>query len=141
MRIFPGVSCPVAGDGNSVGSRFLGDRWPAAGDAAACWIQPEPGKIVLMPSYFHHRTVPLGVEQRRICVAFEIYPEDSPVLKNSESGIVSDRESVSQRLAGDVTGPGDCLFGLAGMSHRFVDIGPDFVTWVVFRGPKGGEAA
>lgn len=48
------------------------------------WIQPEPGRIVMMPSYFHHRTVPLGVDQRRICVAFEIYPEGSPVLANSD---------------------------------------------------------
>jgi len=54
------------------------------GDWEARWIQPEPGKIVLMPSYFHHRTVPLGVDQRRICVAFEIYPADSPVLENPE---------------------------------------------------------
>lgn len=50
----------------------------------ARWIQPETGKIVLMPSYFHHRTVPLGVDQRRVCVAFEVYPEDSPVLRNPD---------------------------------------------------------
>lgn len=54
------------------------------GDWEPHWIQPEPGRIVMMPSYFHHRTVPLGVDQRRICVAFEIYPEGSPVLANSE---------------------------------------------------------
>lgn len=48
------------------------------------WIQPEAGKIVMMPSYFHHRTMPLGVDQRRVCVAFEVYPEDSPIMEHSE---------------------------------------------------------
>lgn len=56
----------------------------ASGDWEARWIQPELGKIVLMPSYFHHRTVPLGVDQRRVCVAFEVYPAESPVLENAD---------------------------------------------------------
>lgn len=38
-------------------------------------------------------------------------------------------------------GPGDVLFAPAGVEHRFVSFTPDFVTWVVFYGPKGGEAA
>jgi hypothetical protein len=53
----------------------------AAGEFAAwdeCWIQPDPGLLILMPSYFYHRSTPLGVDQRRICVAFEIQPEFSP---------------------------------------------------------------
>jgi hypothetical protein len=29
----------------------------------------------------------------------------------------------------------------AGVPHRFVDFSDDFETWVVFYGPKGGEAA
>lgn len=37
-------------------------------------------------------------------------------------------------------GPGDVLFAPAGAEHRFEDFGPDFLTWVVFYGPKGGEA-
>jgi mannose-6-phosphate isomerase-like protein (cupin superfamily) len=36
---------------------------------------------------------------------------------------------------------GDCLFVEAGAEHRFVDFSPDFVTWVFFFGPKGGESA
>lgn len=38
------------------------------------WLRPEPGQLILMPSYFHHRSVPLGVDRRRICVAFELHP-------------------------------------------------------------------
>ena len=38
-------------------------------------------------------------------------------------------------------GPGDLIFVEAGVEHRFEDIGDDFATWVVFWGPKGGEAA
>ncbi len=37
-------------------------------------------------------------------------------------------------------GPGDMLFVAAGEEHRFEDFSADFGTWVVFYGPKGGEA-
>ncbi|HEX2623442.1 MAG TPA: cupin domain-containing protein, partial [Phototrophicaceae bacterium] len=36
--------------------------------------------------------------------------------------------------------PGDVLFVPAGIEHRFIKFTEDFVTWVVFYGPKGGEA-
>lgn len=38
-------------------------------------------------------------------------------------------------------GAGDAVFVPAGMPHRFVDFSDDFVTWVVFWGPDGGEPA
>ncbi len=37
-------------------------------------------------------------------------------------------------------GPGDAIFAPAGWVHRFEDFSDDFGTWVVFWGPKGGEA-
>jgi mannose-6-phosphate isomerase-like protein (cupin superfamily) len=37
--------------------------------------------------------------------------------------------------------PGDFLFVPAGVEHRFVDFSDDFSTWVIFYGPKGGEAS
>lgn len=37
-------------------------------------------------------------------------------------------------------GPGDALFVPAGRAHRFEHFSDDFVTWVVFYGPPGGEA-
>jgi mannose-6-phosphate isomerase-like protein (cupin superfamily) len=33
----------------------------------------------------------------------------------------------------------DALFVRAGEAHRFEDCSPDFATWVIFYGPKGGE--
>jgi mannose-6-phosphate isomerase-like protein (cupin superfamily) len=35
--------------------------------------------------------------------------------------------------------PGTAFFVRAGVIHRFEDFTPDFVTWVVFWGPEGGE--
>lgn len=37
--------------------------------------------------------------------------------------------------------PGDALFVPAGTPHRFEHFTDDFVTWVVFYGPQGGEPA
>jgi mannose-6-phosphate isomerase-like protein (cupin superfamily) len=35
--------------------------------------------------------------------------------------------------------PGDVLFTAAGTAHRFENFSDDFVTWVNFYGPVGGE--
>ncbi|HWD87385.1 MAG TPA: cupin domain-containing protein [Mucilaginibacter sp.] len=35
--------------------------------------------------------------------------------------------------------PGDVLFVPAGVEHRFENFSDDFVTWVIFYGPEGGE--
>lgn len=34
---------------------------------------------------------------------------------------------------------GDAFFVAAGVDHRFENFSDDFVTWVVFYGPEGGE--
>ena len=34
---------------------------------------------------------------------------------------------------------GDFLFAAAGVEHRFVNFTDDFVVWVIFYGPEGGE--
>lgn len=36
---------------------------------------------------------------------------------------------------------GEVLFVPAGVTHRFEDFSEDFVTWVFFYGPEGGEAS
>lgn len=36
--------------------------------------------------------------------------------------------------------PGDFLFVKAGLEHRFEDFTDDFIVWVLFYGPEGGEA-
>jgi len=35
--------------------------------------------------------------------------------------------------------PHDVLFVKAGVAHRFEDFGEDFLVWVFFYGPEGGE--
>jgi len=35
--------------------------------------------------------------------------------------------------------PGDALFAAAGETHRFEDFSEDFMVWVMFYGPEGGE--
>lgn len=34
---------------------------------------------------------------------------------------------------------GDAFFVAAGVMHRFENLSNDFITWVVFYGPQGGE--
>jgi len=36
-------------------------------------------------------------------------------------------------------GPGDVLFVPAGVEHRFENFTNDFILWVIFYGPEGGE--
>lgn len=36
---------------------------------------------------------------------------------------------------------GDAFFVAAGVEHRFENFSDDFVTWVIFYGKEGGEAA
>ena len=48
-------------------------------------IEPEPGRLVLMPGYFFHATHPMGVDEERICIAFDVMPvelagEDSDTI-------------------------------------------------------------
>lgn len=38
-------------------------------------------------------------------------------------------------------GAGDAVFAPAGMPHHFEDFSDDFVTWVMFWGPDGGEGS
>jgi mannose-6-phosphate isomerase-like protein (cupin superfamily) len=51
------------------------------------------------------------------------------------------RGSGSFRLGSETTrfGPGDFLFVPAGVEHRFERFSDDFLTWVLFYGPEGGE--
>jgi hypothetical protein len=52
-----------------------GDLMPAAGPHwEERWIQPAPGLLVVFPAYFTHETFPMGRNEERICVAFDIVP-------------------------------------------------------------------
>lgn len=42
--------------------------------AAEHWVKPEPGMLVLFPSYMWHGTVPFGGDQPRLTCAFDVVP-------------------------------------------------------------------
>jgi uncharacterized protein (TIGR02466 family) len=50
------------------------DRFAVAAPAATRAVEPRPGRLVLFPSYFHHRTLPFAAEGRRISIAFDVVP-------------------------------------------------------------------
>jgi hypothetical protein len=47
-------------------------------------IEPEPGRLVLMPGYFFHGTHPMGADEERICIAFDVMPVEL-VRKDADS--------------------------------------------------------
>lgn len=71
------------------------DEIDAADDSHAGWIEfgappeslncqsphatvshhPDEGEFFLFPSYFYHRTIPFDSRQRRICLAFDVIPD------------------------------------------------------------------
>lgn len=38
------------------------------------WIEPVPGRLVMMPSYFTHETLATGTDGPRLCIAFDVVP-------------------------------------------------------------------
>ncbi|AKM08476.1 tetratricopeptide repeat protein [Pelagerythrobacter marensis] len=40
-------------------------------------IRPEPGMLVLFPSYFYHGTIPFSAEAHRLTIAFDAVPADA----------------------------------------------------------------
>lgn len=53
--------------------------------------------------------------------------------------VVSGRAQFSHMEETTQVAAGDALFVPAGDEHRFSQISNDFITWVVFWGPEGGE--
>ena len=39
-------------------------------------VRPEPGRLVLFPSYFYHGTIPFADEGHRTTIAFDVVPAD-----------------------------------------------------------------
>jgi mannose-6-phosphate isomerase-like protein (cupin superfamily) len=83
---------------------------------------------------FRHGTLsveiyaPIGSDPQTPHTRDEVY-----VVASGTGNYVSDRGR-------EAIGPGDFLFAPAGIVHRFEDFSRDFVVWVLFYGPEGGEA-
>ena len=52
----------------------LPDRFRASVAPDIRAIQPEPGMMILFPSYFYHRTIPFETGETRISIAFDVMP-------------------------------------------------------------------
>ena len=48
----------------------------AADTPVAKALRPEPGMIVLFPSYYWHHTIPFESGEDRICVAFDVVADE-----------------------------------------------------------------
>jgi hypothetical protein len=60
--------------------RWTGETWESR------LIEPVPGAFVLMPGYFWHDTQPMGVDQERICIAFEAQSTELVRRRGFEDG-------------------------------------------------------
>ena len=70
---------------------------------------------------------PISVDPQKPHVRDEVY-----FIVSGSGEFVMDSERTSFSA-------GDALFVAAGAEHRFENFSADFVTWVVFYGPEGGE--
>lgn len=70
------LAVPKASDDPTTRTGWLRVGFPATTRFGETWIRPEPGLLLLMPSYFHHETRPTGLDDDRICVAFDVVPTE-----------------------------------------------------------------
>jgi mannose-6-phosphate isomerase-like protein (cupin superfamily) len=87
---------------------------------------------------------PFAVAFARGTMSVELYAPrgrdlQTPHTRDELYFIVSGRGEFVHGERRDTFGPGDTFFAPAYREHRFEDFSDDFVTWVVFYGPEGGE--
>lgn len=81
----------------------------------------------------HHGSLEVeSTNQTRLI--FRSHTKDEIYIVISGSGVFINGEARHPFQAGEV------LFVPAGVEHRFENFTEDFVTWVFFYGPEGGEA-
>ncbi len=106
-------------------------------DDRLCIALPEAGELLArVPE-------PFAVLFKRGDVSVELFaPHEVDTQQphaQDEIYIVASGSGVFRRGAERVPfGPGDFLFVPAGVPHAFEAFSPDFQTWVIFFGPKGG---
>jgi len=54
--------------------KFGEPRHPVPGATAERFVQPQPGRLVLFPSYMWHGTNPIHGDETRVCIAFDVRP-------------------------------------------------------------------
>ena len=100
------------------------------GSATAIWPEGEPFVEALRHgSMLVEIFAPRGTDRQSPHAQDELYIVAEGRARFEHEG------KITEAAAGDV------LFVAAGEDHRFHDMSDDFVTWVIFWGPKGGEGA
>ena len=82
---------------------------------------------------FHHGTLVLEIYQPVGADLQTPHDRDEVYIVINGTGEFKSGDTVSTFQQGDF------LFVSAGMEHRFLSFSEDFLTWVIFYGPKGGE--
>jgi len=54
-----------------------GEEVPVRREPEVSLLRPEPGKMVLFPSYLYHRTIPFEAAENRISIAFDVLPMEA----------------------------------------------------------------
>ena len=82
---------------------------------------------------FHHGSMKLGLYAPRGKDDQDPHDQDELYfISNGSAGFTLEDKRT------DVSA-GDALFVPAGLTHRFDTMSDDFMVWVIFWGPKGGE--
>ena len=91
----------------------------------------EDGRYGVM---LEHGTLEIGFYKPVSVDPQQPHEQDEVYVVQSGSGtfVVGDHEHAFEA--------GEALFVPAGVEHRFRDFSDDFSAWVVFYGPRGGEA-
>jgi mannose-6-phosphate isomerase-like protein (cupin superfamily) len=95
---------------------------------------PTPGGE-LFANLFRHGSVQVEIYAPRGVDLQEPHTRDEIYVVASGSGLFINGGQRTPFSTGDV------LFAAAGEEHRFADFSTDFVVWVIFYGPEGGEHA
>ncbi|MBT8144865.1 MAG: tetratricopeptide repeat protein [Gammaproteobacteria bacterium] len=65
-------------------------------------LRPTPGRLVIFPSYFVHRTIPFESEQKRVSIAFDLRPlEWQRHVRNGEPATEAEKIAFLERFSAD----------------------------------------
>ena len=98
---------------------------------ALATLAQQPGREFV--TLFQHGSLEVEIYRPKVVDRQKPHTRDEVYVVISGSGIFVNGES---KLPFE---PGEVLFVPAGEVHRFEDFTEDFVTWVFFYGPQGGE--
>ncbi len=102
-------------------------------ETALATLHAEPGRTFV--ELFRHGTLAVEIYKPQ-----KVDPQ-KPHTRDEVYVVVSGSGTFVHGGTRRAFGPGEVLFVPAGVEHRFEAFTDDFVTWVFFYGPEGGEAA